>query len=90
LTTRSSSLIAPLPAAEELGLADLLDLFTPDEPAAVVPPAGRSLRSSGTRLRAEARGWVRRAAGWGAPPAVPGVPDDRRLPFARPASTEVQ
>jgi hypothetical protein len=67
LAARSSSPVLPPSADEELGLADLLDLFTTDEPAAA-PPAPRSLRSSLAQLRASAQQWVQRATAWGAGP----------------------
>ena len=67
LATRPSSPLAPLPADDELGLADLLDLFTADEPAD--PPAElQSLRSAVAALRARAQEWLRRATAWGAGP----------------------
>ena len=71
LATRSSCLVAPLPADEDLGLAALLDLFTSEEPAAAVPSprrSRRSLRSEGMRLRAWVQEWSRRATAWGAGP----------------------
>jgi hypothetical protein len=93
LATRPSSLVVPLPADADLGLAALLDLFTHEEPAAVATSTRRSLRSGTARLRAWAQEWSRRATAWGAGPGVPGVPGDRslvRLPSGRPAPLEVQ
>jgi hypothetical protein len=68
LATRSSSAVAPLSADEELGLAELLDLFTPMDLEELAPSPLRSLRSDGIRLRAWAQRWVRRATEWGAGP----------------------
>lgn len=67
LVTRPTSPIAPIPADEELGLAELLDLFTSEDPAAA-PTARRSLRADRLRLRAWAQGWLHRATSWGAGP----------------------
>ena len=53
----------PLPDGE-LSLADLLDLFGPEEPVAAARPAARARIGLLTRLQA----WVERAAGWGAGP----------------------
>lgn len=62
------------PTVEEITLAELLDLFTPEglvgddrltaEPA---PPAS-PVASHGARLRLRMREWVRRAAAWGSGP----------------------
>ena len=68
LLTRPTSSLQPVPADQELDLAALLDLFAPEEPAA--PPARRSLRSSAGRLRDGVQACSRRAARWGAVPAV--------------------
>jgi hypothetical protein len=71
LATRTSSVVAPLSADEEVDLAALLDLFTSEdseEGAAVAAGARRSIRSEGARLRAWAEEWVRRATAWGAGP----------------------
>jgi hypothetical protein len=62
---------APTPPAAadgELGLAALLDLFTPEEPASVAPAARGALRSDAARLRAWLQTCVRRATDWGAGP----------------------
>ena len=67
LATRPSSPVALSPADEELGLAELLDLFTSEDPA-VAPSARGSVRSDGRRVRAWARQWLRRATEWGAGP----------------------
>ena len=67
LDTRPSPSVAPLPADEELGLAELLDLFT-SEDVAVAPSARRPLSWDGFRLRARAQRWMRRATEWGAGP----------------------
>ena len=65
LLSRTPSPAAPSPVEGELGLAALLDLFAPEEHAAV---ARSAFRSDGARLRACARNWVRRATEWGAGP----------------------
>lgn len=68
LATRSSSRVPPVPADEGLGLAALLELLGPEEPAAAVAPTRSSFRADGTRLRAWVQAWVHRAAEWGAGP----------------------
>jgi hypothetical protein len=61
---RPSSHLPPAPADEELSLAELLALFSPEEVATT--SMHRSLRSSGARLRGWAQDSSRRAARWGA------------------------
>jgi hypothetical protein len=58
----------PVPAAEELDLSELLDLFVLEEDAGTT--ARPSFRASGARLVGWAQDSSRRAARWG---AVPGV-----------------
>ncbi len=70
------ALVAPptspaVPVAEDVSLADLLDLFAVEESA----PARRSLRSSASRLRTRVQASSRRAARWGA--VRPGTPVTR-------------
>jgi hypothetical protein len=69
LLTRPPSSPHPVPVDQELDLAALLDLFSPEDPA--VAPARRSLRSAAGRLLDGVQGWSERAARWGAVPAVP-------------------
>ena len=64
--TRSSSAVLTLPGDEDLGLAELLDLFAPEGAAAA--PAGSSFRADATRLWSWVRQGVRRATAWGAGP----------------------
>ena len=68
LVDRVPTSTAARPADDDLGLAALLDLFTPEEPASVAPVARGALRSDAARLRAWVRTWVRRATDWGAGP----------------------
>ncbi len=68
LATRSSSAVARLSADEELGLTELLDLFTPMGPEELSPSPLRSLRADGIRLHAWAQRWVQRATEWGSGP----------------------
>ncbi len=68
LLTRPTSSPQPVPADQELDLAALLDLFSPEEPTAA--PARRSLRSSAVRLLEGVQASSQRAARWGAVPAV--------------------
>ena len=67
--TRPTSSRQPVPADQELDLAALLDLFSPEEPTAA--SARRSLRSSAGRLIQGVQASAQRAARWGAVPAVP-------------------
>ena len=71
LVTRPTSALDEVPADAELSLATLLELFAPDEPGAA--PVHRSLRSHAARLGAWVQAQSRRAAAWGAVPAVPVV-----------------
>ena len=64
--TRSSSAVLTLPGDEDLGLAELLDLFAPEGAAAV--PASSSFRADATRLWGWVRHGVRRATAWGSGP----------------------
>ena len=64
--TRSSSAVLTLPGDEDLGLAELLDLFAPEGAAAV--PAGSSFRADAFRLWDWVRQGVRRATALGAGP----------------------
>ena len=68
LVDRAPTLPAAHPTHDDLGLAALLDLFTPEESASVAPAARGALRSDAARLRAWVQTWVRRAADWGAGP----------------------
>ncbi|MBB3677880.1 hypothetical protein [Modestobacter versicolor] len=54
-----------VPVAEELDLAELLDLFAPPPDGELSPR--ESLRASGVRLLGWAQDSSRRAARWGAP-----------------------
>ncbi|WP_369139409.1 hypothetical protein [Modestobacter versicolor] len=54
----------PVPAEEELGLDELLDLFEPAQDGET--SARESLRASGVRLLEWAQDSTRRAARWGA------------------------
>ena len=62
----SPSPVAPTPADDELSWAELMDLFTPEEPDAgdlvSRPPFG----GLGTELRVLMQPWTRRAAAWSA------------------------
>lgn len=89
LTARSSSAVAPFRADEELGLAELLDLFTSEDPAVAPSPLG-SLRPAALRCYAWTQGWMRRAGQWGAGPGAPPDASGDRPLSARPAATEVQ
>jgi hypothetical protein len=62
----------PVPAEEDLGLAELLDLFEPARDGELSPREAlrQSLRTSGVRVLEWAQDSTRRAARWG---AVPGV-----------------
>jgi hypothetical protein len=59
-------------AVEELSLAELLDLFTPEftpeTRTAETAPAERPAGSHGTGLRARMQDWIQRAADWGSGP----------------------
>ncbi|WP_138735681.1 hypothetical protein [Modestobacter excelsi] len=79
----SSSHPHPLPPADELGLAELLELFGTEEPA--LPPVRPSLRSSGARLLMWWRDSSRRAARWGAVPGPAGTFGGRPVRTAVPA-----
>ncbi len=68
LVDRARTLPAAHPADGDLGLAALLDLFAPEEPASVAPAARGALRSDAARLRAWVQTWVRRATDWGSGP----------------------
>jgi hypothetical protein len=71
LVTRPMSPLDEIPADAELSLAALLELFAPDEPGTA--SARRSLRSHAAQLSAWVQAQSRRAAAWGAAPAVPVV-----------------
>ena len=71
---------APGDAADDGGLAELLELFSAEE----APARGSSpLLSLGSRLGPWAQQWSRRAASWGAVPELAARP-------VRSASAEVQ
>jgi hypothetical protein len=67
LAMRPTLAVEPVPADEELGLAELLALFASESPA-VATSARRSLSFHGGRLRAWTREWRRWATAWGAGP----------------------
>ena len=62
--TRPSALDEALLPDDELSLADLLELFGPEEPAAGALAAAQVR----VGLRARLQQWVARAAGWGSGP----------------------
>jgi hypothetical protein len=57
-----------VPADDELSLAELLDLFDPEEPGTPASSERPSLRTAGTCLRTLRESWARRTAAWNIAP----------------------
>jgi hypothetical protein len=68
LAAPSSSRVAHAPVDDELTLAELLDLFSPDEPAPQAWSHRPSLRTTVAGLRTLRETWARRTAGWNIAP----------------------
>jgi hypothetical protein len=68
LAAPTSSQVAHAPADDELTLAELLDLFDPEEPGTPVSSEHPSLRTAGAGLRTLRETWARRTAGWNIAP----------------------